>query len=204
MARIIPTYVGSTSCYFFYGAVRSNHSHVCGINLRATYALAPEHESFPRMWDQLLTIYNRLDKARIIPTYVGSTFPGNSLQAVRANHSHVCGINYVHIESWGRYYESFPRMWDQRNTGSPGTGEFTNHSHVCGINMFCRETQSACPESFPRMWDQHDFFTFETFRLRIIPTYVGSTLHLRKRSQQITNHSHVCGINKELRTYLTK
>ena len=71
-------------------------------------------ESFPRMWDQPAIPERGIHAARIIPTYVGSTNLNDYIFLVKANHSHVCGIN-VEFEVSERYPdESFPRMWDQR------------------------------------------------------------------------------------------
>ena len=92
--RIIPTYVGSTSCCLSARDVRC--------------------ESFPRMWDQLLAFNHIVHNLRIIPTYVGSTRARNCTSAHNTNHSHVCGINSGFGFSPGSGAESFPRMWDQR------------------------------------------------------------------------------------------
>ena len=112
-------------------------------------------------------------------------------------------------------YESFPRMWDQRNicihrvavdriiptyVGSTITRNkvvhaVSNHSHVCGINDRRKSRTCSLFESFPRMWDQLSQRDLQRLRSRIIPTYVGST-KCDKNGQYIgSNHSHVCGIN---------
>ena len=112
-------------------------------------------------------------------------------------------------------------MWDQRSVhirpyrikriiptyvGSTfshwfGTTCIANHSHVCGINDEPLMDIYSNIESFPRMWDQLHRIGFHFFRNRIIPTYVGSTLHRYRPTVLVSNHSHVCGINVE-RTYL--
>ena len=71
--RIIPTYVGSTmgGAYSLQGY--TNHSHVCGINRVNALLRTGKDESFPRMWDQPLSLVFLLSFTRIIPTYVGST-----------------------------------------------------------------------------------------------------------------------------------
>ena len=51
----------------------------------------------------------------------------------------------------------------------------TNHSHVCGINRYTKNSVKLS--------------------IRIIPTYVGSTLPRKFIDYLLTNHSHVCGIN---------
>ena len=71
--RIIPTYVGSTDRSVGRRKIRTNHSHVCGINDVQGLYEAIERESFPRMWDQQLRIVFLCKIHRIIPTYVGST-----------------------------------------------------------------------------------------------------------------------------------
>ena len=70
-----------------------------------------------------------------------------------------------------------------------------NHSHVCGINCSIIVVLILCAESFPRMWDQHTTLLAFCFVIRIIPTYVGSTMNIVKCNVIISNHSHVCGIN---------
>ena len=45
------------------------------------------------------------------------------------------------------------------------------------------------------MWDQRAFEGGDTFKERIIPTYVGSTACMPDGKQGLANHSHVCGIN---------
>ena len=71
--RIIPTYVGSTTAFRSADRDRSNHSHVCGINIKITSITPMLLESFPRMWDQRRRERMGAVICRIIPTYVGST-----------------------------------------------------------------------------------------------------------------------------------
>ena len=73
VARIIPTYVGSTRFCINSADMRSNHSHVCGINAFPPSSFTRIHESFPRMWDQPPEFRPLPSSERIIPTYVGST-----------------------------------------------------------------------------------------------------------------------------------
>ena len=91
--RIIPTYVGSTFSKAWRKTMRTNHSHVCGINLVSDSAAVSRSESFPRMWDQLNNPFFNFTRPRIIPTYVGSTFRRHRKRRSIPNHSHVCGIN---------------------------------------------------------------------------------------------------------------
>ena len=71
--RIIPTYVGSTGNLGTIPSNRTNHSHVCGINVSMSSISFFSSESFPRMWDQRLPCSGLCCSERIIPTYVGST-----------------------------------------------------------------------------------------------------------------------------------
>ena len=93
--------------------------------------------------------------------------------------------------------ESFSRMWDQpakqgsemlaqriiptyvgSTPAAPSChGGSSNHSHVCGINRNAPARELIHPESFPRMWDQLDLLLCRQSCERIIPTYVGSTMH---------------------------
>ena len=52
VARIIPTYVGSTRLIGATTSLAPNHSHVCGINFKKIIDGCIFVESFPRMWDQ--------------------------------------------------------------------------------------------------------------------------------------------------------
>ena len=70
-----------------------------------------------------------------------------------------------------------------------------NHSHVCGINCRIRRIALSLCESFPRMWDQRNRLATVCGLIRIIPTYVGSTLPPVPLVHLSANHSHVCGIN---------
>ena len=195
--------------------MKTNHSHVCGINEKMTEGYYTDIESFPRMWDQQRRYDPELADNRIIPTYVGSTRSPLVLTFSRSNHSHVCGINYPWSFSAAVLSESFPRMWDQRSRSqdSDGTARIiptyvgstsvlifgvvapANHSHVCGINIRMTSQPPTSFESFPRMWDQQARTNSIAKRVRIIPTYVGSTLHTFSNHNTHTNHSHVCGIN---------
>ena len=111
--RIIPTYVGSTLHDSFYISSPPNHSHVCGINLIDPFSPFRMAESFPRMWDQRFVRPGDVEGVRIIPTYVGSTKIRAMLLGLAANHSHVCGINFLYTHSPQISDESFPRMGDQ-------------------------------------------------------------------------------------------
>ena len=75
-----------------------------------------------------------------------------------------------------------------------------NHSHVCGINILISLDDSRVCESFPRMWDQRNIHILHFLRVRIIPTYVGSTARRAVFALKDPNHSHVCGINVMLST----
>ena len=57
LVRIIPTYVGSTDNKAVAQIVDANHSHVCGINDVLLHYQPSRIESFPRMWDQLESLY---------------------------------------------------------------------------------------------------------------------------------------------------
>ena len=107
-------------------------------------------------------------------------------------------------------------MWDQRllrhlhslklriiptYVGSTGVdainvGNQPNHSHVCGINEAFGLCWEDVDESFPRMWDQRLLRHLHSLKLRIIPTYVGSTGVDAINVGNQPNHSHVCGINE--------
>ena len=158
------------------------------------------------MWDQRGIIKICTPVFRIIPTYVGSTPSSPSSTIFSSNHSHVCGINVFPVIKIRTSSESFPRMWDQHPCGPSRRGLQriiptyvgstccsrghslcrSNHSHVCGINrsLFCHCL--ALNESFPRMWDQRLGARIFDLKKRIIPTYVGSTVHIRTDARALT------------------
>ena len=187
--------MGSTArlvCFLFRAP---NHSHVCGINCTPFLNFGSLSESFPRMWDQRGQTARLESRARIIPTYVGSTSLSRRICIRYSNHSHVCGINVIHHFALSSFSESFPRMWDQqRNISITVDGDriiptyvgstyaslpfslyTSNHSHVCGINPSTTNSRPQKSESFPRMWDQLSRLSNFNVCDRIIPTYVGST-----------------------------
>ena len=193
--RIIPTYVGSTSTLFNVDKYETNHSHVCGINPSGLMNEPSDAESFPRMWDQLSLCIRKHSNSRIIPTYVGSTFPNGHRDTQPANHSHVCGIN-ASVTSSARPLSRIIPTYVGSTTALPRRRRSAaNHSHVCGINNSLELLAVVGCESFPRMWDQPRKDGAEPSPERIIPTYVGSTILDPARPPLIPNHSHVCGIN---------
>ena len=167
------------------------------------------------MWDQPELPWAQFDRDRIIPTYVGSTRGRIHARDLCANHSHVCGINRHAPILTTLDYESFPRMWDQRvlrsctsfvsriiptyvgstRSAASSVASASNHSHVCGINWKLSKRHGQRIESFPRMWDQLQIRATRDHNKRIIPTYVGSTHTSDLLVHNLTNHSHVCGIN---------
>ena len=133
---------------------------------------------------------------RIIPTYVGSTSGASVRNLNKPNHSHVCGINgdRPHDHQPGR------RIIPTYVGSTPAEAHFkciaSNHSHVCGINPIRITGYPYTAESFPRMWDQRGDILTSVCQTRIIPTYVGSTQRQNHSSVLLSNHSHVCGINR--------
>ena len=135
--RIIPTYVGSTESRMLLSYRKTNHSHVCGINSLRYGKNVIANESFPRMWDQLISSTGCNSHIRIIPTYVGSTCFVPVPCQYGTNHSHVCGINTSMVDVSAKLCESFPRMWDQLNAP-----DFT-HYHGRIIPTYVGSTSSA-------------------------------------------------------------
>ena len=114
-------------------------------------------------------------------------------------------------------------MWDQLEARLPLTARYRiiptyvgstayhlqqlaqspNHSHVCGINTKILNFDGVENESFPRMWDQLIIHLLTNIKVRIIPTYVGSTKSRLLSLIFLANHSHVCGINWKHRLILS-
>ena len=175
--------------------MHTNHSHVCGINIRFLVIKTGKRESFPRMWDQQEAQIRICHSLRIIPTYVGSTCCRGTFHARSPNHSHVCGINYPEPTRDYCYTRIIPTYVGSTSPSSYRSRSPTNHSHVCGINRVGADSGHSRYESFPRMWDQLFYNPYRDQAIRIIPTYVGSTWPSPHVWDALPNHSHVCGIN---------
>ena len=150
--RIIPTYVGNTQYMWRMMIVHADHPHVCGERGPEDFLAPEERGSSPRMWGTLCILLCKLNRGRIIPTYVGNTALCRLLPLRATDHPHVCG---EHALRWAREKHpggSSPRMWGTRaiedfdslvtriiptyvgNTVSdmpPTTGQ-ADHPHVCG------------------------------------------------------------------------
>ena len=187
--------MGSTRPSVCAGRMSTNHSHVCGINVRSPPSCSVTPESFPRMWDQLARAIVVFKYPRIIPTYVGSTNRCTELRNRLANHSHVRGINDLAGSTVLLLDRIIPTYVGSTTVNDKADWFPANHSHVCGINWGIVDGLIFDNESFPRMWDQLFIITLFWLPRRIIPTYVGSTLADSEFRRIHTNHSHVCGIN---------
>ena len=128
------------------------------------------------------------DPQRIIPTYVGSTPAQCKHHVFLSNHSHVCGINKNLCLCFISSTRIIPTYVGSTASHSKRSTFETNHSHVCGINEGFAASSASLIESFPRMWDQLLFPLKKNRILRIIPTYVGSTLQIAFTLHQAIQH----------------
>ena len=150
---------------------------------------------------------------RLIPTCVGSTDTQVTDKFSAPAHPHVCGEHQWRAVCEDCLSGSSPRVWGapnprrrRRHTSRliptcVGSTLFTvfihlplsAHPHVCGEHRpLLRRWRVFCGSS-PRVWGARLEERPPHRRRRLIPTCVGSTLHLRPDIPGATAHPHVCG-----------
>ena len=72
------------------------------------------------------------------------------------------------------------------------------------MNAVCQLTVYRSNESFPRLWDELRVIIKPAPLARIIPTPVGWTLLSCWLAFCLPNHSHACGMNRSLLSWLKK
>ena len=111
LARITPTYVGSTTISDAYESMSQDHPHVCGQYYLYAPSLIHLIGSPPRMWVVLNQILGLLQFSRITPTYVGSTVSATLSRIPLKDHPHVCGQYFKGVKVQAFTSGSPPRMW---------------------------------------------------------------------------------------------
>ena len=71
--RIIPTRVGTRSCYCVSTADSEDHPHACGDKLKISLLSVLVAGSSPRVWGQVAEQGGELESIGIIPTRVGTS-----------------------------------------------------------------------------------------------------------------------------------
>ena len=89
--RIIPTRVGTRSVLCYCRSLSENHPHACGDKVDALVDNADTLGSSPRVWGQVIVVYERSHSVRIIPTRVGTSYFESKGKLNSWDHPHACG-----------------------------------------------------------------------------------------------------------------
>ena len=113
ICRIIPTRVGTRISVQSGKVVMKDHPHACGDK---SFFVGLENSpigSSPRVWGQGWKLENYWDKARIIPTRMGTSCSSLPLRLSLWDHPHAYGDKHgiQHFRSFP--YGSSPRVWGQ-------------------------------------------------------------------------------------------
>ena len=128
-------------------------------------------------------------------------------------HSHVCGRSHILSENNSRWYDSFPRKWDNPSDSildlhelryiptRVGQTQFlsllvqkpTIHSHSRGTNKVRPIFGVVEPDSLPLAWDKLKLYDRFLNKYRFTPTHVVQTLQILEFPFQIQIHSHSRG-----------
>ena len=71
--RIIPTRVGTRYRVCNSGDISEDHPHACGDKISNNRCFVSSTGSSPRVWGQVIVVYERSHSVRIIPTRVGTS-----------------------------------------------------------------------------------------------------------------------------------
>ena len=112
-SRIIPTRVGTSGKLDVYGNPREDHPHACGDKAHYPTHLLYILGSSPRVWGQVVIVYDNTVIDRIIPTRVGTSKSSVRVSEVTVDHPHACEDKH-HINIYlGITIGSSPRVWGQ-------------------------------------------------------------------------------------------
>ena len=195
-ARIIPTRVGTRMRVTAIIAVTLDHPHACGDKLPDNLILDRAKGSSPRVWGQDFFQYLFSAHFRIIPTRVGTSLTIYSLTQVCWDHPHACGDKIRSMNQPIPNKGSSPRVWGQGKTNEKGfrwlgiiptrvgtsyVDEYSydsieDHPHACGDKNYSAFNPICQAGSSPRVWGQVSAQKMSLYRLRIIPTRVGTRL----------------------------
>ena len=200
ICRIIPTRVGTRISVQSGKVVMKDHPHACGDK---SFFVGLENSpigSSPRVWGQGWKLENYWDKARIIPTRMGTSCSSLPLRLSLWDHPHAYGDKHgiQHFRSFP--YGSSPRVWGQvkdevltaqgagiiptrmgtSNSVSKSSGRRRDHPHAYGDKTTAQRTDMALKGSSPRVWGQEASKTCATPTSRIIPTRMGTRFGAQK------------------------
>ena len=199
---IIPTRMGTSSVLVCGMLDIRDHPHAYGDKSSTRESATQEAGSSPRVWGQATSIYEKVTRAGIIPTRMGTSFRQGGQRLWHKDHPHAYGDKsstqfYQHI-----HVGSSPRVWGQVTSFvySPllnriiptrmGTRSksFVNvvtkldHPHAYGDKLAAVIAIFEVKGSSPRVWGQADEYIRTDYMFRIIPTRMGTRL---KKSRKI-------------------
>ena len=146
------------------------------------------------MWGQEILKNLGYATAGIIPTRVGTRLRLFNLNNIKQDHPHACGDKRFTIFSVNSETGSSPRVWGQvlfffvllftcgiipTRVGTSIETTITNgglkdHPHACGDKFITVKSVCIFKGSSPRVWGQVLTNFLFHYRLRIIPTRVGT------------------------------
>ena len=150
--RIIPTRVGTRSCYRSSDSWTWDHPHACGDKGLTSDQYVLLRGSSPRVWGQVVNVEFDPKKKRIIPTRVGTREKELKPYKKVQDHPHACGDKQSLSQRTSQAQGSSPRVWGQVSSGETwrvpcgiiptrvGTRTFSkrasllykDHPHACG------------------------------------------------------------------------
>ena len=196
--RIIPTRVGTSPAGQTRLVSTRDHPHACGDKIVSSIASVAGGGSSPRVWGQVASFLRTRLWDRIIPTRVGTRSMIPVPASAKRDHPHACGDKNTPRLHFLRPTGSSPRVWGQ---GFPliifpichriiptrvGTSRLCptvrwhtkDHPHACGDKMRATAYLLCGRGSSPRVWGQV-LAAWNTYKNdRIIPTRVGTSVHI--------------------------
>ena len=169
--------------------------------------------SSPRVWGTPLTVIRPTPSERFIPTCVGNTCPPASQSHTVPVHPHVCGEHMFSRVQLPINIGSSPRVWGTHTAFDAQRQperfiptcvgntvvttliqtQTTVHPHVCGEHTEWILKIDWGSGSSPRVWGTLSGPRSRSGPSRFIPTCVGNTLLLPKKTPLSSVHPHVCG-----------
>ena len=173
-ARIIPTRVGTSEKEQRHLSQERDHPHACGDKDLQRRSQRPHLGSSPRVWGQVIRLFENPAELRIIPTRVGTSLnmfvPSSTIQ----DHPHACGDKFKGYSTRCHFVGSSPRVWGQvmniLQNAQPiriiptrvGTSllhrllsvRHRDHPHACGDKPILTGKNILSAGSSPRVWGQ--------------------------------------------------
>ena len=169
--------------------------------------------SSPRLWGTPAVLRREGSRPRFIPTPVGNTGEGMTINAMTAVHPHACG-EHIHLwilttmdcgsspRLWGTQYQRCSPQHSTRFIPTPVgntpavvhvDNKFTVHPHACGEHKLLLRCVDGSNGSSPRLWGTPRYPEAHPGGCRFIPTPVGNTNYSPYPDMTNPVHPHACG-----------